>query len=146
MASTSLNNGTAEQTEQTLEQMESQAQAQSESPIPILTLSRSIIRPCHVLDAPSIAREANNPLVPQWMRNLFPHPYTLLDAESWIPMVTTRLPLRNFAITRPDSTYDLLSRYYAETMVNRNERVESRIQSELNARSVRKREAKISTR
>ncbi|KAJ7272283.1 acyl-CoA N-acyltransferase [Mycena rebaudengoi] len=79
--------------------------SQSESPIPILTLSRSIIRPLHILDAPSIAREANNPLIAQWMRNLFPHPYTLLDAESWISIATTRLPLRDFAITRPDGTY-----------------------------------------
>jgi RimJ/RimL family protein N-acetyltransferase len=59
----------------------------------------------HILDAPSIAREANNPLIAQWMRNLFPHPYTLLDAESWISIATTRLPLRDFAITRPDGTY-----------------------------------------
>ncbi|KAJ7302867.1 acyl-CoA N-acyltransferase [Mycena albidolilacea] len=98
MASTSQNNGDAEQTE-------SQTQAQSESPIPILILSRSIIRPYHVLDAPSIDREAHNPLIAQWMRSLFPHPYTLLDAESWIPIATTRLPLRNYAITRPDCTY-----------------------------------------
>ncbi|KAJ7363039.1 acyl-CoA N-acyltransferase [Mycena albidolilacea] len=94
----SQNNGATEQTA-------SQTRAQFESPMPILTLSRSIIRPYHVLDAPSIAREANNPLIAQWMRNLFPHPYTLLDAESWIPIATKRLPLRNFAITRPDGTY-----------------------------------------
>jgi RimJ/RimL family protein N-acetyltransferase len=31
------------------------------------------------------------------MRNLFPHPY--------IPIATTRLPLRNFAITQPDGAY-----------------------------------------
>lgn len=99
MASTSQNNGAAEQTP------ESQTQAQSESPIPILTLSRSIIRPYHVLDAPSIAREANNPLIAQWMRNLFPDPYTLSDGESWITIATTRLPMRDFAITRPDGTY-----------------------------------------
>ncbi|KAJ7348810.1 acyl-CoA N-acyltransferase [Mycena albidolilacea] len=98
MASMSQNNGAAEQTE-------SQTRAQFESPMPILTLSRSIIRPYHVLDAPSIAREANNPLIAQWMRNLFPDPYTLLDAESWISIATKTLPLRNFAITRPDGTY-----------------------------------------
>ncbi|KAJ7272125.1 acyl-CoA N-acyltransferase [Mycena rebaudengoi] len=39
------------------------------------------------------------------MRNLFPDPYTLSDAESWISIATTGLPLRNFAITCPDGTY-----------------------------------------
>ncbi|KAF8192768.1 acyl-CoA N-acyltransferase [Mycena galopus ATCC 62051] len=84
-------------------------QTQSESPIPIpipiLTLSRSIIRPYHMLDAPSSAREANDPRIAQWMRNQFPSPYTLSDAESWINICLESLPPRNFAITRPDGTY-----------------------------------------
>ncbi|KAJ7265769.1 acyl-CoA N-acyltransferase [Mycena rebaudengoi] len=39
------------------------------------------------------------------MSNLFPHPYTLLDAESWSLIAAKRLPLHNFAITCPDGTY-----------------------------------------
>ncbi|KAJ7240107.1 acyl-CoA N-acyltransferase [Mycena rebaudengoi] len=39
------------------------------------------------------------------MANFFPHPYTLLDAESWSLIAATRLPLHNFAITCPDGTY-----------------------------------------
>ncbi|KAJ6506617.1 acyl-CoA N-acyltransferase [Mycena sanguinolenta] len=81
------------------------SQTQSGSPIPILTLSRSIIRPYHILDAPSIAHEANNPLIAQWMRNTFPSPYSVSDAESWISIALESLPLRNFAITRLDGTY-----------------------------------------
>ncbi|KAJ6505411.1 acetyltransferase [Mycena sanguinolenta] len=84
---------------------QAESQTQSGSPIPILTLSRSIIRPYHMLDAPSLAHEANSPLIAQWMRNLFPNPYSLSDAESWIPIALERLPLLNFAITRPNGTY-----------------------------------------
>ncbi|KAJ7681955.1 acetyltransferase [Mycena polygramma] len=90
------------QNDRTAEQMNS---AHSECPIPILTLSRSIIRPHYILDAPSIAREANNLLISQWMRNLFPSPYTLADAEDWVALSTKSPPLRAFAITRPDGTY-----------------------------------------
>ncbi|KAJ7682000.1 acyl-CoA N-acyltransferase, partial [Mycena polygramma] len=89
------NNGASEQS----------ADPHPECPTPILTLSRSIIRPHYILDAPSLSREADNLLISQWMTNRFPSPYTLADAETWVALSTESLPLRAFGITRLDGTY-----------------------------------------
>ena len=70
-------------------------------PSPILTLGKSHIRPCNLSDAPTLAQVANNPSIPQFLRNIFPSPYTLSDAESWILHCSTLNPLTQFAITEP---------------------------------------------
>jgi [ribosomal protein S5]-alanine N-acetyltransferase len=73
-------------------------------PKPILQLKHSVIRPYREDDVKSLAKEADNPKVAQWMRNSFPHPYTISDAEKWISIATSASPLRDFAICRPDNT------------------------------------------
>lgn len=35
-------------------------------------------------DAPSVAKYANDPEIARWLRNVFPHPYTLADAEWYV--------------------------------------------------------------
>lgn len=72
---------------------------------PILTLKKCIIRPYHASDAAALVHEANNPLVGRYMRNIFPSPYTLADAQEWIGIATARQPLRNFAVCHRDGTY-----------------------------------------
>lgn len=74
------------------------------APTPIYVGTRVLIRPYSPADIPSIAREANDPLVARYMRNLFPSPYTTADAEAWIDIATARKPLRNFALCDAAST------------------------------------------
>ena len=49
-----------------------------------ITLSTSILRPWQIEDAPSLARYANNPRIAENLRDGFPYPYKLSDAEFWI--------------------------------------------------------------
>lgn len=42
------------------------------------------LRPWKPSDAPSIARYADNPKIAEKLRNVFPHPYSLADAEHYI--------------------------------------------------------------
>lgn len=51
---------------------------------PILTTPKTIIRPLLVADAPESARQGNDEGIVKWMRNTFPFPYTLTDAENFI--------------------------------------------------------------
>ncbi|KAF4835128.1 putative N-acetyltransferase YoaA [Colletotrichum tropicale] len=74
----------------------------SNLPTPILTLSKSILRTYHPSDAPSVAKAANSKAVVIHLRNQFPHPYTLADAESWISMNQTP-PYRSWVIICPTS-------------------------------------------
>lgn len=55
-------------------------------------------------DAPVIAQLANNPKIPRHMRNAFPSPYTLQDAEDFIAIATVdNAPEWHFAIETEDS-------------------------------------------
>lgn len=72
-------------------------------PAPILTLQNSIVRPYHPSDAASLAEAANSKAVAAFLRNSFPHPYTLADSESWIKM-NQAAPIRNWAIVSPSGT------------------------------------------
>ncbi|KAL1883875.1 hypothetical protein VTK73DRAFT_7663 [Phialemonium thermophilum] len=76
-------------------------------PAPILHLSNCVVRPYHPSDGPALAKVADDPEIARYMRNTFPSPYTLKDAENWIAIATTptddRLgielpPFLNFAI------------------------------------------------
>lgn len=49
-----------------------------------LTLSKSTLRPFVVGDAESIAYYGNNITIYNNMRDVFPHPYTIDDANNWI--------------------------------------------------------------
>ncbi|KAK2015932.1 acetyltransferase [Colletotrichum eremochloae] len=71
-------------------------------PATILTLQKCLVRPYHPTDAPSLSRAANSKTVAAYLRNRFPHPYTLSDAEAWIDM-NQAPPILNWAIVRPSS-------------------------------------------
>jgi ribosomal-protein-alanine N-acetyltransferase len=49
-------------------------------------------------DAASIARYANNRHVAMWLRDRFPYPYTIYDAEAFLAAVTRQDPRVSFAI------------------------------------------------
>ncbi|KAL0944877.1 gcn5-related n-acetyltransferase [Colletotrichum truncatum] len=74
----------------------------SELPSPILSLQKSIVRQYHASDAASLSQAANSKAVAAFLRNHFPQPYTLSDAEGWISINQTS-PLRNWAIICPTS-------------------------------------------
>jgi RimJ/RimL family protein N-acetyltransferase len=63
-----------------------------------LELSGCRIRSWRDGDQPSLARHANDVLVWRNVRDQFPHPYTLADAEAWIAKVVGHEPETQFAI------------------------------------------------
>lgn len=56
------------------------------------------IRPFRLEDAPRMAELANNPKIAINLRDAFPHPYSLADAETFIKMCMTHNPTQAFAI------------------------------------------------
>ncbi len=52
-------------------------------------------------DIRSIARYANNPRIAANLRNRFPYPYTIDDAEKWLEYVKSKRSETNFAIATP---------------------------------------------
>jgi [ribosomal protein S5]-alanine N-acetyltransferase len=49
-------------------------------------------------DEPSLARHANDREIWLNLRDRFPHPYSLADAEEWVRFASTQQPRVNFAI------------------------------------------------
>lgn len=56
------------------------------------------LRPFHPADAPSVARHADDRGIWRNLRDRFPHPYTLADAEAFIAHVADARPVTHFAI------------------------------------------------
>ena len=52
----------------------------------------SLLRPWSLKDSVSLVNNANNPNISQFMRDGFPYPYNLEDAERFILMTTTVHP------------------------------------------------------
>jgi RimJ/RimL family protein N-acetyltransferase len=63
-----------------------------------LNLATCTLRPWREGDEESLVRHANNRAVWRNLRDLFPHPYTRADAESWIETSSAADPVTNFAI------------------------------------------------
>ncbi len=63
-----------------------------------LLLLRSFLRPAQTGDAASIARYAGNRAVWRNLRDAFPHPYTLADAEAFVASLAGQEPTRTFII------------------------------------------------
>lgn len=63
-----------------------------------LELQRSVVRSWRGEDAQSIAPHADNRKVWLNLRDAFPHPYTLADAEAWVRHNLEARPETNFAI------------------------------------------------
>jgi ribosomal-protein-alanine N-acetyltransferase len=63
-----------------------------------LKLSKSVLREWKPGDEQSLVRNANSRRLWRNLRDAFPHPYTLADAEHWINIANPTTPIRNFAI------------------------------------------------
>ena len=63
-----------------------------------MVLSRCVVRGFRPDDAPSLARHANDRSVWINLRDQFPHPYSLADAEHWIREAAGLEPQTHFAI------------------------------------------------
>jgi RimJ/RimL family protein N-acetyltransferase len=63
-----------------------------------LKLQFSLIRSWSAADAAALQRYANNRNIWINLRNIFPHPYTLKDAEAFLNRVTQEKPETTFAI------------------------------------------------
>ena len=60
--------------------------------------ARCVVRPFVVADAASVASVANDRRIWLQLRDLFPHPYRLTDAEAWIGYVRSLDPPHALAI------------------------------------------------
>ena len=61
-------------------------------------IGRYAVRDVRIQDAPSIAAHADNPRVAANLRDVFPHPYHLEDAERFLRSVTEQEPRTEFTI------------------------------------------------
>ena len=61
-------------------------------------LKRCMIRPWRLDDAESLVKHANNRKVWLGLRDLFPHPYTIQDAQEFLQRATSELPTTKFCI------------------------------------------------
>lgn len=64
----------------------------------IFELKKSILRPWQSGDQQSLTHHANNRNIWLNVRDNFPHPYTIIDAERWILHASTNLQDLTFAI------------------------------------------------
>jgi ribosomal-protein-alanine N-acetyltransferase len=63
-----------------------------------ITFGEYMIRDWTMQDAESIVRYANNRKVAMWLRDRFPHPYRLRDAEGFLAAVSQQNPRVAFAV------------------------------------------------
>jgi ribosomal-protein-alanine N-acetyltransferase len=63
-----------------------------------LKLTRSVLREWKPGDEGSLVRSANSRRIWRNLRDAFPNPYTLADAEHWIKIANPTTPIGNFAI------------------------------------------------
>ena len=63
-----------------------------------LALDGCRIRSWNRDDAPSLSRHADNRKIWLNVRDHFPHPYTVADAERWVQLATAAVPETQFAI------------------------------------------------
>ena len=68
-----------------------------------LKLKQCTIRPWRLGDAGSLARHANNRKVWIALRDLFPHPYTIEDAHTFLKSVINSEPVTLFCIEANDA-------------------------------------------
>lgn len=61
-------------------------------------VSGAKLRPFRAGDERSLVAAANDEAVARYLRDRFPHPYTMEDARSWVTFNEGLLPVSNFAI------------------------------------------------
>jgi len=69
----------------------------------LITLPGFAIRSWQPEDAPSLAHHANDRRIWLNMRDAFPHPYTLADAEAFLVRAASMVPVTYFAIAVNDA-------------------------------------------
>jgi ribosomal-protein-alanine N-acetyltransferase len=74
----------------------------------LLEFSDYRIRDLTPADASSIARHADNPRIADVMRDLFPSPYALSDAEEFIAKALSADPLTAFAIATDKEAFGVI--------------------------------------
>ncbi|KAK6864489.1 hypothetical protein PG995_001017 [Apiospora arundinis] len=67
-------------------------------PATIVTTPKCYLRPYDLRDAPAASSLANDAEVVRFLRDRFPHPYTLADSESFIKSTLEAKPALDFAI------------------------------------------------
>ncbi|MFN0121311.1 MAG: GNAT family N-acetyltransferase [Blastocatellia bacterium] len=60
--------------------------------------SQFLLRAWREGDEHALARHANHPGIARWMRDIFPHPYTVADGQRWISIANAGKNELNFAI------------------------------------------------
>jgi [ribosomal protein S5]-alanine N-acetyltransferase len=63
-----------------------------------ITLPACVVRNWQMSDAPALAKHANDRRIWRNLRDIFPHPYGLEDAQRFLGIVTASSPFTNFAI------------------------------------------------
>ena len=63
-----------------------------------ITCADCVLRPLVAGDATRLAEHANDRDIWRNLRDRFPHPYTVQDADSYIALVAARMPQKNFGI------------------------------------------------
>ena len=61
-----------------------------------------VLRPWREGDAPALVKYANNRNVWRNLKDIFPHPYTMRDAEAWVQLQKDRDPQTDLAIANAD--------------------------------------------
>ncbi len=74
----------------------------------LLQFSEYRIRDLAPTDAPAIARHADNPRIADVMRDLFPSPYALSDAEEFIAKALSPHPLLAYAIATDKEAFGVI--------------------------------------
>ncbi|KAK7970718.1 Acetyltransferase [Apiospora saccharicola] len=67
-------------------------------PAPIVTTPKCYLRPYDPRDAPAASSLANDAEVVRFLRDRFPHPYTLEDSQTFIKSTLEAKPVVDFAI------------------------------------------------
>ncbi|EMR65865.1 hypothetical protein MGN70_002941 [Eutypa lata] len=66
----------------------------------IIVTDKCYVRPWEETDVEASAELCNDPEIGRWMRNTFPHPYTLENAKSWVEIAVPKpgKPVHHFVI------------------------------------------------
>ncbi|OJJ47328.1 hypothetical protein ASPZODRAFT_132324 [Penicilliopsis zonata CBS 506.65] len=70
----------------------------------MIKTDQCVIRPYTTEDIESSSHHANNASIARWLRNGFPHPYTVDDARKWIDSVLNSSPMYDYVIAVSDGT------------------------------------------
>lgn len=82
-----------------------------------------VIRDLEDGDKPALVEHANNPAVAAQLRDRFPHPYTLADAEAWMDHVAAQDPRTSFCIATGDGLVGTIGLTLQEDILRRSAEV-----------------------